>query len=76
MKIFEIIMCEAPVVSSWITNITLNPNQSVVMALSNGRRFRVQNVNKALYAAWIAAPSKGIFWHQRIRGKHITKRIL
>lgn len=72
------IITETRVMSSWIRDLTVvNDNSGdVVMALSNGRRYRIQGVGKNTYYAWLASRSKGRFWHDRIKLKHITRRIM
>lgn len=65
------------VMSSWISNLTLVNDDSgdVVMALLNGRRYRVRRVGQNTYDAWVASASKGKFWHTNIKLKHIVRRL-
>ena len=78
MRIDEVIIDEESVISSWISDLTLTNGGSgnVTMALGNGRRYSVRGVGKQLYDAWIAAESKGKFWHQQIKNRFITVRLV
>lgn len=66
------------VMSSWISNLTLVDNNSgdVVMALLNGRRYRVRGVGQNTYDAWVNSGSKGKFWHTNIKLKHRVTRLI
>lgn len=76
MRLRQIIL-EEPVISSWISDLTLQNNRTdVTMALGNGRRYRVRSVGPQLYSAWVAASSKGRFWHDRIRGVYTVERLV
>lgn len=75
MRIKEIIT-EDPVASSWISDLTLQNNgRDVTMALNNGRRYRVRNLGPQVYNQWLAAPSKGRFWHDQIKNRYVVTRI-
>lgn len=76
MLIFEVIAREQPVMSSWISDLALNQNGSVIMSLNNGRKYRVDNIGSSLYNDWIGAQSKGKFWHAAIRGKYLVTRVV
>lgn len=78
MRLRELTVTEQPVMSSWISDLTQVRGASgdVVMALGNGRRYRVRGVGDQLYRAWIAAGSKGQFWHQQIKNNHVTVRLI
>lgn len=66
MRILEIVpLLEAPVKSSWIMDIA-RAGQDIVMTL-NGRRYLLKNVPLSVFDAWYRSPSKGKFWHKRIR---------
>lgn len=68
---------EMRVKSSWIMDLTLDPNgEGVIMTLLSGRSYLVNNVPKLVYKQWVKAPSKGKFWHQRIRGNFWVDRLV
>jgi len=46
------------------------------MALNTGRRYRVAGVGPAVYRQWVAAQSKGRFWHDQIRGNYSVERLV
>lgn len=77
MRIDEIILTEQSVISSWIAGLTMVKGRSgdVTMALGNGRRYLVKGVGSQLYQQWLAAPSKGTFWHENIRNQYRVDRI-
>jgi len=71
------IICEEPVQSTWISDLTLQNNgKDVTMALNTGRRYRVAGVGPAVYRQWVAAQSKGRFWHDQIRGNYSVERLV
>lgn len=75
MKLNEI-LCEDPVQSSWIGDITLQrTGANVTMKLNNGRRYLVKGVREPLFRKWLASESKGKFWHQNIKGRHMVQRL-
>jgi hypothetical protein len=68
---------EQPVMSSWISDLTLqNNNADVTMALGNGRRYAVRGVGPTVFQQWVTAPSKGKFWHGQIRGNYTVTRLI
>jgi hypothetical protein len=69
---------EAPVISSWISDLTLVKGASgnVTMALGNGNRYSVKSVGGQLFNAWLQSPSKGKFWHKNIKNKFQVVRLL
>lgn len=76
MKLRQIIT-EAPVLSSWIADLTLmNNGRDVVMALGDGKRYRVNTVGPAVYQQWMQAQSKGRFWHERIKQNYAVTRLI
>ena len=76
MKIHEA-LTEAPVMSSWINDVTLQRNKrDVTITLGNGTRYAVSNVGEQNYNAWIQSASKGQFWHSNIRGAHKVRRMM
>ena len=72
----EAMLDEQPVLSSWIADITLANDGSVTITLGNDRRYSVKAVGDQIYQAWIAAPSKGKFWHQQIKNNHAVVRLM
>lgn len=78
MRLRELTVTEQAVMSSWISDLTRVRGASgdVVMALGNGRRYRVRRVGDQLYSAWLAAGSKGQFWHQQIKNRFVTVRLI
>jgi len=71
------IICEEPVQSTWISDLTLQNNGTdVTMALNTGRRYRVAGIGPTLYNQWVAAASKGRFWHDQIRGVYAVERLV
>lgn len=77
MRIDEIVLFETPVISSWISDLTLvkGPSGDVTMTLENGRRYSVKRLGPKLYNQWVTAPSKGIFWHQQIKNQYRVVRL-
>lgn len=78
MRLRELTVTEQPVMSSWISDLTMTGGSSgnVTMVLGSGRRYSVRGVGEQLYAAWIAAESKGKFWHQQIKNRFVTVRLI
>lgn len=75
MKAIEILN-EKPVESSWITDLTYNrPNKTLTMRLSNGRSFLIPGITRTVFEQWAKAPSKGRFFHNRIRSVYQLTRI-
>lgn len=74
MKLDEVLLNEQPVFSSWIEDLAYKQG-GVVMTLGSGRVYFVARVKPALFKSWIAAASKGRFWHRQIKERHITTRI-
>lgn len=73
----EAVLDEQPVLSSWITDITLQKNErDVTMTLGNGRRYKVASVGRPVYTAWVNSNSKGKFWHTNIKRRHRVLRLL
>lgn len=71
------IITEAPVLSSWISDITLmNNGRDVVMALGDGKRYRINNLGSAVYQQWMQASSKGSFWHDRVKQNYVATRLI
>lgn len=74
MKFIE--LYETPVMSSWIEDLTYRPkSKAVIMTLLSGGRYQINNVTPILYKRWVAASSKGKFWHKNIRAKFRTLRL-
>jgi hypothetical protein len=78
MRLKELFLTDASVLSSWISDLTLVNNRSgdVTMALGNGNRYSVKGVGEQLFNNWLAAPSKGKFWHQNIKNKFQVLRLI
>jgi hypothetical protein len=78
MKIDEVVITEKPVISSWISDLTLVRGRSgnVTMTLGNGRKYSVKKVGSKLYNQWLNASSKGMFWHQNIKKNYVVVRLL
>jgi hypothetical protein len=75
MRYIEFI-CEKPVQSTWITDLTHNrPNRVLTMRLSNGKSFSINGINRGMFERWTRSPSKGQFWHKFVKGNYIVKRI-
>lgn len=69
-------LCEKAVESSWITNLTHNrPNKTVTMRLSNGRTFSIPGITRTMFEQWTNSPSKGKFWHDRIKNVYRATKI-
>lgn len=67
---------EKSVQSTWISDLTYNrPNRLLVMRLSNGRSFAIENVSRALFDRWNRTPSKGSFFHTNIKDRYKIVRI-
>lgn len=82
MRFYEILteqlLTEAPVMSSWISDLTLVDDNSgdVVMALLNGTRYRVLGVGPNMYGGWMKSGSKGKFWHNNIKKRYKIRRLI
>ena len=72
----EEIICEKPVESAWITDLTYNrPNKTLTMRLSNGRTYSIPGITRSIFDQWIKTPSKGKYFHDRIKASYNVKRI-
>lgn len=78
MLLRELMISEKPVISSWISDLTLVKGRTgdVTMSLGNGRRYSVKAVGQDMYNSWIAAASKGKFWHENIKNKFQVIRLI
>lgn len=65
---------EHRVKSSWIMDLSYEDN-GVVMTLLNDRSYFINNVPTLVFKQWIKAPSKGKYWHRRIRGNYWVDRL-
>lgn len=75
MRLSEILN-EKPVQSSWITDLVYSrPTKTLTMRLSNGKRFSIPGVTRGTFEQWINAPSKGNFFHVRIKNRYQINRI-
>lgn len=74
MKINELFLNDdVRVNSSWINTLDYQ-NGSVIMKLDNGASYIVMNVPPETYDRWLAASSKGEFWHINIKPIYKTSR--
>lgn len=70
MRLSEILL-EKPVQSTWITNIAHNRSSKIItMKLSNGKVFSIPGVTRTTFEQWTRAPSKGSFFHQKIKNRY------
>lgn len=75
MKLSEILN-EKAVESSWITDLVYNrPNRVLTMRVSNGRTFSIANISRAIFDQWANTPSKGRYFHNRIKDNYKVSRI-
>jgi hypothetical protein len=74
MKLYELFLHEEPVLSSWIADLELD-NNNVIMTLGNGISYIVKEVGEDIYSKWIAASSKGRFWHEQVKTIYEVKRL-
>jgi KTSC domain len=69
-------LTEKPVESTWITDLVYNrPNKVLTMRLSNGVSYSIPNITRTTFDQWTKTPSKGQFFHDRIKDKFNIKRI-
>jgi hypothetical protein len=67
---------EMKVESTWITDIRHSrAKKEVIVTVSSGRRYLIPGVTRAVFDQWIRWPSKGKFYHNRIKGKYQLTRI-
>ena len=67
---------ETRVKSSWIMDLSKDDEENgVIMTLLSGRSYLVNNVPNIVFRRWVRAPSKGKFWHQKIRGNFWVDRL-
>lgn len=69
----EATLNEIAVMSSWISNLSVRDN-NIIVTVRNGRQYRVYGAGR-LFREWNRSPSKGKFWHARIRGKFMVRRV-
>lgn len=75
MRLSEFLI-EKKVQSSWITDIRHNrEKKELIMSLNNGRKFLIPGVTRTVFDQWTRWPSKGRFFHDRIKGKFQVTRI-
>lgn len=65
MKIIEVLN-EVAVQSSWIVDVR-KIGRNTYFINSDGSRYRVIGCPTSVYREWLAAPSKGKFFHNRIK---------
>ncbi len=67
---------EKPVQSLWISDLTYNrPNRVLTMRLSNGISYSIPNISRATFEQWLRSPSKGHFFHDKIKDIYQVGRI-
>ena len=72
----EEILNEKPVQSAWISDLTYNrPNKVLTMRLSNGISYSIPGVSRSTFEQWLKAPSKGFFFHEKIKDTYQVERI-
>lgn len=54
----------------------MNNGRDVVMALGDGKRYRINTVGPRVYQQWMQAPSKGRFWHDQIKQNYVATRLI
>jgi len=70
------ILNEKPVQSAWISDLTYNrPNRVLTMRLSNGVSYSIPNISRATFEQWLKSPSKGYFFHNKIKDIYQVGRI-
>lgn len=66
---------EKAVQSTWITDLRHSrAKKELTMTLNNGRQFLIPGVTRATFEQWTRAPSKGRYFHNRIKGKYQVTR--
>lgn len=72
----EEFLVEKPVLSAWISNLLYNrPNKVITMRLSNGKSYSIPGVTRTMFERWLMSPSKGFFFHDRIKGRYQVTKI-
>ena len=68
MKLNELFLNDEvrKVQSSWLNTLDYQDG-NVIIKLKNGTSYIVMNVPPETYDRWLAAPSKGDFWHNNIK---------
>lgn len=67
MKLKEL-LCEQPVLSSWISELNYDPEeQMVILVLKGGKSYEFPGIPQKLYNKWLKAPSKGKFYWRKIK---------
>ncbi len=75
MKALEL-LTEKPVQSAWITDLVYNrPNKVLTMKVSNGRAYSIKGITRTTFEQWVKSPSKGRFFHNRIKDSYQVERI-
>jgi len=72
MRLYELLH-EQRVLSSWIGSLDY-VDINVIMILKNGHKYTIHKVLPGIYDKWMAASSKGRFWHANIVGKYQVSR--
>lgn len=67
----EEFLTEKKVTSTWISELIYNrPNKKLTMRLSNGKAYSVLGISRAVFDQWNKTPSKGKYFHDRIKANH------
>ena len=75
MKLHEILN-EVKVESSWISDVLYNrPKSLLTVVMNRGKAYMVMGISRHMFDRWKAAPSKGKFWHEHIKGRYNVRRI-
>jgi hypothetical protein len=69
-------LLEKRVQSTWITDLTYNrPNKILTMRLSNGISYSIPGISRRTFERWASAPSKGKYFHDKIKRVYRATRI-
>ena len=75
MRLDEILL-EKKVESSWITDISYNRSKRILtMNLSNGKSFIIPGVSRTTFDQWTRSPSKGRYYHDRVKSLYNITRV-
>lgn len=64
-----------PVDSSWIRTVTYASDATLTVHFHNGTIYRYFTVPRTILEGFLAAPSKGAYFTQRIRGAFPQRRL-
>lgn len=67
---------EKKVQSTWITDLRHSRDKKELrMTLNNGRSYLLPGVTRTVFDQWTRSPSKGKYFHSRIKGRYQVTRI-